>query len=63
MEFDSYCIKTIDGDKHINLVDIDKMICDELNLVYSDDDYGHYYFTYQNKGKKVIQDFRNLFHG
>lgn len=45
MAFDSFDIRKITDNSRANLNEVDKLICDEFGLEFSDKDYGHFYFT------------------
>lgn len=44
MEFESYNIKRIADNSNVRLVELDPLVCRELNLEYSEKDYGHFRF-------------------
>lgn len=45
MAFDSFDIRKITDNSRADLHEVDKLICDEFGLEFSDKDYGHFYFT------------------
>lgn len=45
MAFDSFDIRKITDNSRANLNEVDKLICDEFGLEFSDKDYGHFFFT------------------
>lgn len=45
MAFHSFSIKRIADNSEVNMNEVDKMVCSEFNLEFTDKDYGHFYFT------------------
>lgn len=45
MAFDSFDIRKITDNSRADLNEVDKLICDEFGLEFSDKDYGHFFFT------------------
>lgn len=45
MIFDSFSIRKITDNSIVNIDELDKMVCNELNLELKDKDYGHFIFT------------------
>lgn len=45
MAFDSFDIRKITDNSRADLNEVDKLICDEFGLEFSDNDFGHFYFT------------------
>lgn len=45
MAFDSFCLRKIADNSRVDFETVDKLICDEFGLEFSDKDYGHFFFT------------------
>lgn len=45
MAFDSFSIRRLTDNSIMDMVAVDKMVCDKFNLKFTDKDYGHLYFT------------------
>lgn len=44
MAFDSFSIRRIDDNTRVDINDVDRIVCEEFGLEFSDKDYGHFYF-------------------
>ena len=45
MAFDSFSIRKVADNSQADLNEVDKLICDEFGLEFTDKDYGHFFFT------------------
>ena len=45
MHFDSFSIRKIADNSIANMDEVDRMVCEEFNFEFNEEDYGHFYFT------------------
>ena len=45
MPFDTFVIKRHTDNSTVNLNDVDRLVCERFNMTFSEEDYGHFFFT------------------
>ena len=45
MPFDTFVIKRHTDNSIVNLNDVDRLVCERFNMTFSEEDYGHFFFT------------------
>lgn len=53
--FASFSIRKNADNTIVNIDEVDRMVCDEFNLAFTDKDYGHFYFTESEKELGTFQ--------
>lgn len=52
MAFNSFSIRRLTDNTVVDLYEVDKMVCEKFNLVFSDEDYGHFFITLTEEEQK-----------
>lgn len=52
MAFNSFSIRRIADNSMADIIEVDKMVCEEFGFEFSDNDYGHYFFVLTEEEEK-----------